>query len=340
MYHRRKIRHAQTADTNNCLIKIDKPIAWQHHRSGWNYAMHGLLPYHHPNGILFSGWLDGLFLGLCEGDRPYPPPVISEPFIGFLHDTPKYDEANEYRHKYETNTAIHIFGSPLWLESSHNCCGIFTLSEYLAQFVKRYVSCPVSVLKHPTEPPTRFFLFDDLVSNPQRKLLHLGHWMRNYHPFFELNSGGYEKVLIRAGYHRIDYEITNKLTKKHATLTTIDHVPNQEYDDLLTNNIVFLNLLDASANNVVIECIVRHTPILINPLDAVVEYLGTNYPFYYNTLEEATRKLHDDELIRETSMYLTALSSHDELTIEHFTTSFLQSDVMKNVTGRLRISHL
>lgn len=49
---------------------------------------------------------------------------------------------------------------------------------------------------------------------------------------------------------------------------------NEAYDRLLTENIGFVALHDASANNTVIECIARATPLLVNPLPAVVEYLG------------------------------------------------------------------
>lgn len=321
-------------------IKIDRPITWQHHRSGWGYVMHGLLPFHQSDGILFSGWLEGLFLGMREGDRPYQSQIITEPFIGFLHNAPTYNANDEYRDKYEKTTAIHVFGSPLWLESSCHCRGIFTLSTYLARFVKQYVSCPVSVLRHPTEPASHLFSFDKFIANPQKKLLHIGSWMRNYHPFFTLQAGKYQKVLIRAGYNHFDRSITDKLSKTHAALTTIDHVPNQEYDNLLAANIVFLNLLDASANNVIIECIVRHTPLLVNPLEAVVEYLGEDYPLYYNTLEEASEKLLDENLIGQASTYLASLPTRNDLTLEHFISSFFQSDVMKNATGKLHIPHL
>ena len=72
----------------------------------------------------------------------------------------------------------------------------------------------------------------------------------------------------------------------------------------MSQSVVFLDLYDAIANNAVIECISRQTPILVNPIDSVVEYLGKDYPFYYYSLDEAAEKLEDDDLIQETSEYL------------------------------------
>ena len=73
----------------------------------------------------------------------------------------------------------------------------------------------------------------------------------------------------------------------------IDHLDNNDYDVLLSQNIVFLDLYDTSANNAVIECIARGTPLLINRHPATIEYLGEKYPFYFDSLKEANEKLNN-----------------------------------------------
>ena len=66
---------------------------------------------------------------------------------------------------------------------------------------------------------------------------------------------------------------------------------------MLTSGIVFLDLYDSSANNAVIECIARNTPLLVNKHPAVVEYCGEDYPLYFDNLDHASDMLHDRELI-------------------------------------------
>ena len=66
----------------------------------------------------------------------------------------------------------------------------------------------------------------------------------------------------------------------------IQHVDNTQYDELLSKYVVFIKLYDASAVNTLIECIVRNTPIIVNKLPAIVEYLGNDYPLYYNNIDE------------------------------------------------------
>jgi hypothetical protein len=71
------------------------------------------------------------------------------------------------------------------------------------------------------------------------------------------------------------------MCSKLKTIDIISYTNNDEYDKLLTENIIFVNLVDASAVNTVIECIVRNTPIIINKHPAIVELLGEDYPLYY-----------------------------------------------------------
>jgi len=61
----------------------------------------------------------------------------------------------------------------------------------------------------------------------------------------------------------------------------LEYVDNNLYDALLTMNLVFLHLVDGSAINTLLECVVRCTPIIVNRHPAVVEVLGEDYPLYY-----------------------------------------------------------
>ncbi len=61
----------------------------------------------------------------------------------------------------------------------------------------------------------------------------------------------------------------------------LDYLINEEYDCLFGDNIIFLHLVEAAACNVVIEAIVRNTPILINKSAGTIDLLGENYPLFY-----------------------------------------------------------
>jgi hypothetical protein len=105
-------------------------------------------------------------------------------------------------------------------------------------------------------------------------------------------------------------DICNKIN----SMNIIQHVNNDDYDKLITENVVFINLVDASAVNTLIECIVRHTPIIINKHPAVVELLGEKYPLYftsqnYNDLNiEINNILRNDRKIHKAYLYLKKIS--------------------------------
>ena len=85
-------------------------------------------------------------------------------------------------------------------------------------------------------------------------------------------------------------EISNKylsgllqlIKKNDESVQILDKVNNEEYDTLLSENIVFLNLEDCSAVNTVLECIVRNTPVIVNKHPALIEVLGEEYPGFYD----------------------------------------------------------
>jgi hypothetical protein len=84
--------------------------------------------------------------------------------------------------------------------------------------------------------------------------------------------------------------------------------------------------MDATANNTVVECIVRHTPILVNPLPAVVEYLGTEYPFYFDSLPEAARKAEDNGCVRAAHQYLAEMPKR-QFSGEYFRNALGESEL-------------
>jgi len=115
----------------------------------------------------------------------------------------------------------------------------------------------------------------------------------------------------------------------------INELSNEQYDELLEKNIVFLYLVNASACNTLIECIVRNTPILINKIEPVVEMLGEDYPLYYDTIEEATNimmKIGDNgELLTSAYLYIKNNIDKNRFTAKVFLHKF--KDIMIQISS-------
>lgn len=347
-------------------INLAQQKVFSFHRSGWNFAIHALSSLHNPQGVLFDGCLEHQFLfqHLRSGHRPYRilekmrtdgvyqclatseekriTPYL-EPWVGFLHNPPAMPVWFNYH-----NSPQALFRKQIWQDSLSQCVGLFALSEYHAQWLRAQTHKPVSVLIHPTEIPECQFDFDRFLQNPAKKIVQIGWWLRKLNSLAQLpiarsNPLGYEKIRLGFLFDSAEAQLLSlmrleaKLYKIEveqeyvANTKVIQHLPNHEYDDLLSANIAFVDLYDSSANNAIIECIARATPLLINPLPAVKEYLGEDYPMYFETLREAAAKALDPTLILDTHEYLKSCETRQKLSTEYFLDSFCKSEVYQSL---------
>lgn len=182
-------------------------------------------------------------------------------------------------------------------------------SIYTLQLPKTSIVTQKAILKnknseHYFAPDTFFesFLGNYLSSDNQ-----------NVSNVYDMCKITFDNQYIKGMYHH--------LISNHKSVQVIPHLANHQYDLLLSENIVFLHLIDASAVNTIIECIVRHTPIIINKIDPIVEILGENYPLYYNSddLFQASCLLNSSSKLLEGHLYLQNMDK-TSLTIEHFKT--------------------
>ncbi|MCX6267468.1 MAG: galactosyltransferase-related protein [Bacteroidetes bacterium] len=301
------------------------------HRSGWGFAFSALADLHNPDGILLDAFIERTFHWHPEGIRPH-----LQPWIGFIHVPPIVPKW--FAHEVSNDA---IFSLPQWQESFKYCKGLFTLSQYHQRMLQARLNIPVNNLLHPTEVPQLKWEWSKFEQNGEKKVVQVGFWLRKLYAIHLLKADHYQKVFLRKKDANIDFlleeerkysEFRDQITEEAVnSVKSIEFLSNQEYDRLLTENIVFLDLYDASANNSIIECIVRNTPVLVNPLEPVVEYLGPEYPFYFNDLAEASIKLDDMALIMKTHLYLKELPVKKKLTPEYFIQSLVESPIYKSL---------
>ncbi len=358
------IKQSNTITTGK--INFGKQRVFGFHRSGWSFAIQALSPLHNSQGILFDGCLedqflfqhnrvgsrsphilakmqaDGVFQSLATSEEKGIVPY-QQPWIGFLHNPQSMPIWFNYQRSPQK-----LFEKDIWQASLPHCLGFFSLSHYNAEWLRKKTGKPVSVLTHPTEIPDKQFDFKKFLANPQKKVVQIGWWLRKLHSIYQLpiarnNPLGYEKVRLGFLFNSAEAAFDQmmkleariyKLKIDEAYLentTVIQHIPDDDYDDLLSMNIAFVDLYDSSANNAIIECIARATPLLVNPLPAVKEYLGKDYPMYFNTLSEAAAKALDTSLILETHEYLKSCATRQKLSAAYFLDSFCNSDVYRSI---------
>lgn len=301
------------------------------HRSGLKYGLSYLSRLHDPAGVLLDAFIERTFCWHPGGVKPH-----KKPWIGFIHVPPHVpdwfisNQANEV-----------IFKSDAWKQSLPLCKGLFVFSNYHKRNLQAKFDIPVNNLLFPTEIPNIKWSWDKFRANKEKKIIQVGWWLRKLHAIYQLPQTDYKKIFLNVEHRcvpslmQMERDILIKegsfSDEMYETAETIRFLPDKEYDRLLAENIVFVYLYDASANNTVAECIARNTPILINPIEPVREYLGADYPFYYNCLEEAAVKAMDLDLIRQTHRYLVNHPIKKKLTGEYFLDSFADSEIYRSL---------
>ena len=327
----RHLGTGSTDETQKVNLSGQNSRLYGMHRSGWNFAMHSLRDLHNPRGVLLDAFIDRTFSAGHLGFNGY-----TEPWIGFIHvpaGVPDWFASKQ------SNEAI--FNSQKWKLSAPFCKGLFTLSACHKQQLEAKFNFPVENLMHPVEFPELKWSFERFKANPERKIVQTGWWLRKIYSIYLLQVRGYRKILLLKKDANMEQHL--KLEMEHMNLkhlidqkvldsvTQVNFLSNKRYDKLLSENIVFLDLIDASATNAIIECIARDTPVLVNPLPAVIEYLGEDYPFYYRSLEEAARKAEDIDLVQAAHNYLLNSQIKHKLTSSYFRESFINSSIYKSL---------
>lgn len=250
-------------------------------------------------------------------------------WVGFLHNPPKmptwFDYGQNLDNIMKNNNDL------IW--SMRRCKKIFVLSEYLKThvekiFAKYRLNIPVVALKHPVPlsvADSQVFQYEKFTQNP--RIVQLGYWMRKLHSIWQLDCDmskiwlyghtfaaqmlqmehqfekAYSDVLTTKELVKIQHSIKqgHAIKIKDVTITRVD---NNEYDNILSSSVAYVDLYDSSANNSVIECIASTTPILVNKIPSVQEYLGKKYPLYFKDISEANRILKDKQRILDAHTYL------------------------------------
>jgi hypothetical protein len=289
------------------------------HRSGWRYVVDNInnqLATFDKDALKLDLYVDRTFHWCCDEMVNSNIIPYTTNWFGIIHHTMYQDESNY--------NCIELLKNKYFIESLKTCKGLIFLSNYLKENFKKLAKINNIELPqlynfyHPAE-------FTDKLWNYNKwkgEVIQIGTWMRDLNTIYELNYNNKYVLVKKDAYDKyICYTNTNNSYSKNNNIELIQHVDNNQYDELLSKYVVFIKLYDASAVNTLIECIVRNTPIIINKLPAVVEYLGPNYPLYYNNIDEVPRllkiKFFTKNHIKNAHKYLKNMNK-DFLKIENF----------------------
>jgi polysaccharide pyruvyl transferase WcaK-like protein len=335
------------------------------HRAGWNYVYNSLKNYSNDaSELILDLYIDRTF-GWDYTINSYLKLIPYErSWCGFIHHTfnTSFSEYNIYEYFEKENFLKSLkFCKCFFVLSDF-------LKVQLEYYLKLFnYNIPVYSLVHPTDLNISEFKFRNFnIKN--FKLLHVGGWLRNIYSFYKL-SGINNKYLLK-GKNMNNYvppkdliidckeneyvdvykmicpdkpccpnrhcnnqwvkDFKNDVKNTINSVKIIEHLNNNEYDDLLSKNVVFINLHDGSAVNTIIECIVRNTPIIVNKCPLTIEIFGENYPLFYNNYpndfcktNQEIKNLLNCFTIYKGHLYLRFMNKK-KYSIEYFIKTFLK----------------
>lgn len=293
-------------------LSLFRPRTFSYHRSGWAYALDALQPLLKPDGVLLDPFIEATFCwDLEENEESGELPFRSD-WVAFVHNPPGIPEWHDF-----DSAPQSIFQLPAWRRSMPHCRGIYVFSETMRSWTAQRLEVPVEAVIHPTEPSIRVFTMENFMANPAQRIIQVGSWLRRLHSIAILKVATLRKTLLSprpVPDPRLEFllrrEVAHDPQARIADWSSVETMAFQsaeDYDRLLSENIVFLDLYDTVVNNTVIECIVRRTPVLCNRLPSLVEYLGADYPLFFSDLKEAGAKAEDLSLIEKAHLHLAKL---------------------------------
>jgi hypothetical protein len=285
----------------------DLDVNFGYHRHGWNWVVAELAERFHTDSapLMILSFAEQKLLFQGFDSRYYDPLKPRKPWVGIFHLPPHVPPIQSRSHQLRR-----LLTEPRLAEIMATCVATISLSAYLRDFIQRDLlpACPAFSMLHPAPyevprfVPERFL--DRLRWSGRLRLVQLGFWLRQHHLIHRLmaiRSARIEAFQVGLNTMRqkqallVDAAIYD--VPLHADVRLTLRLTDQQYDSLLCECIVLLPLYDTSANNSLIECITRCTPVLLERHPAGEEYLGADYPLFYESFTQLCDWLADPAFV-------------------------------------------
>jgi len=250
---------------------------------------------------VFDAWVDSFF-----DTRGQSILLKNNKWVGVLHGI-----ASNVRKNYLDN----FFASDIYSQSKDNCLLLLTTSSHTRDYCLEKVDKPVKTLLFPKPDTGHRFNLDAYLNYPQ--LRHSGFFGRNIKKFISFSSS-IQKIIYSDNLYRTK-QYLNHLSDNQSIIFHSKWLKPHEYIDKFTSSIGYSFYDDCSASTSILEHIVTHTPVLVNKIPPIVEYLGEDYPMYLNDLpDNLDYLLLDKFFLQEVSSYLCERAKKKEFTVDYF----------------------
>jgi hypothetical protein len=295
-----KGEHVELIDIKNIIYKKNYNN-YGLHFYGWEKVINNYLKkkvdlsnLHYK--VFFDEWIEKL---LIWGEKSIRNTYIKEinkkkyKMISFIHNPPfKIWYNDSYKKKiassiifHEEHTNENLFSKIKKYKLETKIIYLYALSNSHKEYIYKYFPAfkrNIISIYHPIEIDGKEEEFNYSAFLKNKNIFHIGWWLRNFKSFIDFKQPNEFKktILIKDGFENE----WNNISKNYnlGNVDIVKQLDNDKYRVIFTNSCIFLHVEDCVANNIILECIKFNTPIIVNKLPSIVEYLGEDYPLYVN----------------------------------------------------------
>lgn len=284
------------------------PVGANLHRHGWPWVYAALAPRIAAAQVCLDDFIEQSYR--YNGKNS---PVYKQPWVAIVHNPGKIFSPLAHDNR---ETAKDLDRNIKFRNSKKYLRGVICLSDDLASHVRKWLGRKVKILsiKHPMNDDGLRWRGVHIMQQRVRQVASLGFFLRDTRVLYKTPEN-VEVLFGRIAGH-LDWQTRrdealrrrDSAAELHDNVITIgNRLSDTEYDNIRANCIVATWLYGASANNVVCECIASCTPIIVNKLPSVVEYLGPKYSLYADSPRDITRLALDTSRVSDAAAQLAGM---------------------------------
>ncbi len=255
----------------------------KHHRNGWPWICDELTRQAN-GGMLLDDFVSQSF----EWGKDKI--IHRQPWVGIFHH-PVTINAPSVQALCE-RTILNFPNKREWTVSRRKLRGAIALCEESADYLRQELDVPVLGLLHPAMPTSNVWTLQKLRKQRPLPIVQVGEAHRNIRYIYGIATPEHwgKKRLVRNSSTMQHIDSALSVLYPDNSDTEVEELPrlsDTDYDDLLASSVVVQQVYGAAANNTVVDCMVRGTPMIVNRLPALEQYLGSNYPLFVDDPEDS-----------------------------------------------------
>jgi len=190
---------------------------------------------------------------------------------------------------------------------------IYTVSRNHKKYLTRpdilkkfpFLKNKIVSVNHPiTDDIKTRFDIKQYKQSKNKQIYHIGWWMRNLKSFNDIKIPGniHKRLLVKKDFSNL----TDIIKSSMYNVELIKHLANDEYIKIFEKNILYMDAFDVTASNLLLECIRCETPVLLNRHPSFEQYIGIDYPMFYDNVKDIESLTSDQftSLVERTNKYL------------------------------------